>query len=45
MAEELGKIQKPSVEKFKKGRKLYFIPLLYQGEDAPAEYLDLFNKY
>jgi len=45
MAEELGKIQKPSVEKFKKGRKLYFIPLLYQGEDTPAEYLDLFNKY
>jgi len=45
MAEELGKIQKPSVEKFKEGRKLYFIPLLYQGEDTPTEYLELLNKY
>lgn len=45
MAEELGKIEKPPVEKFKKGRKLYFIPLLYMGEDTPVEYLALFNKY
>ena len=45
MAEELGKIEKPSVDKFKKGRKLYFIPLLYMGEDTPVEYLALFNKY
>ena len=45
MAEELGKIEKPSVDKFKKGRKLYFIPLLYMGENTPVEYLALFNKY
>ena len=45
MAEELGKIEMPSVDKFKKGRKLYFIPLLYMGEDTPVEYLALFNKY
>jgi hypothetical protein len=45
MAEELGKIEKPPVDKFKKGRKLYFIPLLYLGEDTPVEYLALFNKY
>jgi hypothetical protein len=45
MAEELGKIEKPSVDKFKKGRKLYFIPLLFCGEDTPKEYLELFDKY
>ena len=45
MAEELGKIEKPSVEKFKKGRKLYFIPLLYRSEDIPVDYLEKFNKY
>ena len=45
MAEELGKIEKPSVDKFKEGRKLYFVPLLYMGEDTPIEYVALFNKY
>ena len=45
MAEELGKIEKPSVEEFKEGRKLYFIPLVHRGEDSPDEYINKFNKY
>ena len=45
MAEELGKIEKPPTEDFKRGRKLYFIPLVYGGEESPAEYLDKCNKY
>jgi tRNA splicing ligase len=45
MAEELGKIEKPSVEELKGGRKLYFIPLIYQSEESPEEYLEKFNKY
>ena len=45
MVEELGKIEKPSVEEFKDGRKLYFIPLIYCGEDSPDEYVIKFNKY
>lgn len=45
MAEELGKIEKPPVESFKKGRKLYFIPLVYGGKDLPEDYLQKFNKY
>jgi len=45
MAEELGKIEKPSVEDFKDGRKLYFIPLIHRGEDSPDEYVIKFNKY
>jgi hypothetical protein len=45
MAEELGKIEKPSVDKFKECRKLYFIPLLYSGEGATDEYIEKYNKY
>lgn len=45
MAEELGKIEKPSVEELKGGRKLYFIPLIYHSEESPEEYLEKFNKY
>lgn len=45
MAEELGKIEKPPVESFKKGRKLFFVPLVYGGKDLPEEYLEKLNKY
>ena len=39
------KIEKPSVEEFKEGRKLYFIPLVHRGEGAPDEYITKFGKY
>ena len=42
---KLGKIEKPSAEEFKTGRKLYFVPLVYCGKEAEAEYLERFNKY
>jgi len=45
MAEELGKIEKPQAQEFKRGRKLCFVPLLYCGKESPAEYLEKFNKY
>ena len=45
MAEELGKIEKPLAEEFKKGRKLYFAPLIHRGEESPEEYLEKFNMY
>ncbi len=45
MAEELGKIEKPAVEDFKKGRKLFFVPLIYRTEDSPEEYLAIFARY
>ena len=44
-AEELGKIEKPSAEKFIKGRKLYFVPLVYCGQESPDEYRDKYNSY
>ena len=42
---ELGKIKKPLAEEFNKGRKLYFIPLIYCGKKPEAEELETFNKY
>lgn len=44
-AAELGKVEKPSVEDFKDGRKLYFIPLIYCGKESPDEYRVKYDKY
>jgi hypothetical protein len=45
MAEELGKIEKPPVENFRKGRKLFFVPLVFGSDEAPEDYLEKFNRY
>ena len=45
MAEELGKINKPEAQDFKKGRKIYLIPLIYSSENAPAEFNEIFDNY
>jgi hypothetical protein len=45
MAEELGKLEKPEADNFKKGRKLYFIPVFYGGRDAPADYIEKLKNY
>ena len=45
MSEELGKIEKPSLEEFRKGRRLYFVPLIYCGRESPPDYLERFNRY
>ena len=45
MSEELGKIEKPPVEEFKEGRKLYLVPLIYCGKEPDEEYLQKFNRY
>jgi hypothetical protein len=45
MTEELGKIEKPSAESFSEERKLYLVPLLYGGQDAPQEYLEKYEIY
>ncbi len=45
MSEELGKIEKPPVEEFKKGRKLYFLPLILTMRDADTEFIERLNKY
>jgi len=45
MSQELGKIEKPEVTSFKQNRKVLQVPLVYAGKDAPADYLELFEKY
>ena len=45
MTEELGKIERPSVESFSEERKLYLVPLLYAGKDSPQEYLEKYELY
>ena len=45
MPEEFGKIEKPSAADYRKGRKLYFVPLIYGSKESPADYLEKFDKY
>ncbi|MDP3880250.1 MAG: hypothetical protein Q8Q07_08130 [Dehalococcoidales bacterium] len=45
MTGELGRIEKPAASQFRDKRKLYLVPLLFQWEDAPAEYNEKFNLY
>jgi hypothetical protein len=45
MSEELGKIEKPPAEKFRKGRRLLFVPLIYTGHEPPDGYLEKFDRY
>ena len=45
MSKKVGKITKLPAEEFKEGRKLYFVPLIYSGKEAPADYIKNFDKY
>jgi hypothetical protein len=38
MPEQLGKIERLEAERFKQGKKLYLVPLIYFIEEAPDEY-------
>jgi hypothetical protein len=44
-SQELGKIEKPEAEKFQKGRKLIFVPLLFAPYDSESELQQLHDKY
>jgi len=45
MAEQLGRIERLEAERFKKGKKLYVVPLIYSDEEAPGEYKERCNRY
>jgi len=45
MVEQLGKIEKPEAERFKQGRKLYLVPLIYSGEETFDEYKEKCGRY
>ncbi|UCE97150.1 MAG: hypothetical protein JSV74_04045, partial [Dehalococcoidia bacterium] len=45
MVEQLGRLKKPSAKKFKKDRKLFFVPLIIQPFEKDKEFTELFEKY
>lgn len=45
MPEELGKIEKPPVEEFKEGRKMYFVPLVLSNPGLPPEFTEKLGRY
>jgi hypothetical protein len=45
MAEELGKIEKPSAEEFDVGRKVFYVPLVFSPMDPETDLLALVNRY
>ncbi len=45
MTEPLAKIEKPSAEEFRTGRKLLFVPLIFSPREAPPDFTELVNHY
>ena len=45
MAEELANIDKPGLAQFQGKRKLYLIPLIYAGTDAPPEFKEKYQRF
>jgi hypothetical protein len=45
MSEQLGKIEKPEAEEFAGKRKLYMVPLMFSGKNAPKGYLEKYSAY
>jgi hypothetical protein len=43
--EQLGKIERLEAERFKQGKKLYLVPLVYPTEEAPDEYKEKCGRY
>jgi hypothetical protein len=45
MVKKLGKVQKPSVKEFEKGRKLFFLPLVFTPAKPAPDFKELLDKY
>ena len=45
MPEQLGKIERLEAEQFKRGKKLYLVPTVYSGDEAPEEYKGICSRY
>ncbi len=45
MAKKLGKIEKPPVEKYSKGRRLLFVPLLFSPPEPEDDFVEKARKY
>ncbi len=42
---EVGKIDKPEAEGFREKKKIYLVPLIFCGKDAPQDYVSHFESY
>jgi len=45
VSEELGRIEKPLVEDYKPGRKLFFVPLVFLPREPQVDLLEKVNRY
>jgi len=45
MTEELGRIEKPLADDFRRGRKLFFVPLVFRESEMPVEVNDKIKLY
>ncbi len=45
MSEQLGKIERPKADEFKKGRRLFFVPLIFSPPETQKEYQEMFDQY
>jgi hypothetical protein len=45
MAQELGRIERPTVESFEGTRKLFLVPLVYSPPEPPADYVAPLERY
>jgi Fe2+ transport system protein B len=45
VAKKLGKVKKPAAKKFKKGRKLFFLPLVFTRAKPEPDFQKLLDKY
>lgn len=45
MAEPLGKLGKPDISNYRDKRKIYLVPLIFQGSNSPEEYTEKFDLY
>jgi hypothetical protein len=45
MAQELGKVERPTAESFEGTRKLFFVPMVYSPTSPPADYVGMLERY
>lgn len=45
MSQPMGKIEKPLASKFRAGRKLFFVPLIYTPRQTEPSLIEIVNRY
>src|SRR5579859_2098383 len=45
MAQELGKIERPTAASYEGSRKLFLVPLVFSPPDPPSDYVGMLERY